>query len=879
MAEYQGLSTRTANELLTRYGENSISKRKSNGAFKILASQFRDALIMILLAATLLSLFMGEITEAMTISAIIFINALMGFIQEFKTEKTLEKLGELAAPTASVIRDGREIKIRANLIVPGDLVSLRAGDRIPADGILITSNELTCDESMLSGESCGVEKTAAKSESDSSEKSKVYMGTLVTRGKGLLRVRQTGDLTEMGKIAGMLGNIHTQPTPLQNRLAQLSKYIGIGCLFICAIVALTGILRGEPVFDMLLTGISLSVAAVPEGLPAIVTIALALSVKRMVKRKALIRRLHAVETLGCANIICSDKTGTLTENRMTVTQIYIPNQEINVLGTGLETEGTFTCGKVPVRTNETPQLEKLLTIATLCNNATASPSRSRGFGKLIKNSKSYADVTGEPTEAALLIAALKGKITREKLGMSVCREIPFDSTRKRMSVIAESSGKFEMMTKGAPDLLLGRCTHVLTPSGVKLMDTRTRHMILSQNNRMASNALRVLAFAYRTASGAEDANEENLIFAGLAGLLDPPRREAYDAVKKCKRAGIRPIMITGDHAVTAQAIAGKLRIYNDGDRIITGAELDAMSDETLSRELPYVSVFARVTPAHKLRIVQAFKSRGDIVAMTGDGVNDAPAVKEADIGVSMGVTGTDVTKEAASVILLDDNFATLVCAVEEGRVIYSNIRKFIRYLLSCNIGEVVTMFLAMLIGLPVPLIPIQILLINLITDSLPAISLGLEPAEEDIMELKPRDADESVFSRGLASTIITRGILIGLTTLGAFFTLYHRSGNIDTGRTAALLTLVMTQLIHVFECKSEVRGLLSINWFNNIPLLLSVIVSVAAIFMGIYSPFFAKIFFTVPLSLNELGIICAYCAAVPVLNGIFLSIKRKRIKE
>lgn len=876
MAEYQGLSTRAAQELLSRYGENSISRRKANGAFKILASQFRDALIIILLAATLLSLFMGEITEAMTISAIIFINALLGFIQEFKTEKTLEKLGELAAPTATVIRDGRDVKINAKLIVPGDLVSLRAGDRVPADGILLTSTDLTCDESMLSGESSGVEKSAAKNENTSCEKSNVYMGTLITRGKGLFRVRQTGDLTEMGKIAGMLGSIHSQPTPLQNRLAQLSKYIGIGCLAICAVVALTGILRGEPVFDMLLTGISLSVAAVPEGLPAIVTIALALSVNRMVKRKALIRRLHAVETLGCANIICSDKTGTLTENRMTVTQIYVPDEEIHVSGTGLETDGAFTCNARAVNAGEKAQLKKLLTVAAACNNANISSHKTKGFGKYIKMTKSYADATGEPTEVALLIAASKAGITKSKLPHDICRELSFDSTRKRMSVIVSCTSGYEMMTKGAPDLLLGRCSHVLTRSGVKPMDTRTRHMILSQNNRMAENALRVLAFAYRAVSGADDIGEENLIFIGLAGLLDPPRREAFDAVKKCKRAGIRPIMITGDHAITARAIARELRIYNEGERIVTGTELDAMSEATLSHEIANISVFARVTPAHKLRIVRALKARGDIVAMTGDGVNDAPAVKEADIGVSMGITGTDVTKEAASVILLDDNFATLVSAVEEGRIIYSNIRKFIRYLLSCNIGEVVTMFLAMLIGLPVPLIPIQILLVNLITDSLPAIALGLEPAEEDIMELKPRGADESVFSQGLASTIIIRGILIGITTLAAFLTLYRSSGNIETGRTAALLTLVMTQLIHVFECKSEVRGLLTVNWFNNIPLLLAVVVSVAAIFAGIYSPFLSEIFFTVPLTPHELGIIIAYCAAVPILNGIFLSIKRKK---
>jgi len=877
MAEHQGLTDRAAKELLLRYGENVIRKRNKNGALKILASQFRDALIIILLAATLLSLFMGEITEAITISAIIAINALLGFIQEFKTEKTLEKLGELAAPTATVIRNDHEQYISAKLIVPGDLVVLRAGCRVPADGVILSCTGLSCDESMLSGESAGVEKYPAKKPDIADEKSFVYMGTMVTRGKALMRVRSTGDSTEMGKIAGMLGSITSQPTPLQVRLAQLSKFIGIGCLGICALVAVTGILRGEPIFDMLLTGISLSVAAVPEGLPAIVTISLALSVNRMVKRNALIRRLHAVETLGCANIICSDKTGTLTENRMTVTRIYVPDDELSVSGTGLDVNGEFTCAGRKIHLSENLQLEKLLTIACICNNARITKVRSRrNFGKLMRIAAPSVDTSGEPTEVALLIAAAKGELSQQSINMQIIQETPFDSSRKMMSVVVESSNGCQLLAKGAPDVLIDKCTHFLSRTGIKPLDTRTRHRILAQNNRMAENALRVLAFAYRSVAGASDNAEKDLVFVGLTGLLDPPRREAYDAVKKCKRAGIRPIMITGDHAITARAIARELKIFSEGDRIISGADLDGMTDEILARELPNISVFARVTPAHKLRIVRALKTRGDIVAMTGDGVNDAPAVKEADIGVSMGVTGTDVTKEAASVILLDDNFATLVSAVEEGRTIYSNIRKFIRYLLSCNIGEVVTMFFAMLLGLPIPLIPIQILLVNLITDGLPAIALGLEPAEADIMQKKPRGENESVFSQGLATTIITRGLLIGITTLSAFYTLYHTTGDLNTGRTAALLALVMTQLIHVFECKSETRSLISVNLFGNMPLLLAVIVSLAAIFICIYAKPFSGIFMAVPLSPKQLWIVFAYCAAVPLLNGFFLHLRRRR---
>lgn len=875
MAEYQGLTERTAQDLLIRHGENTVAKKQKNSAFKILTSQFHDALIMILLAATLLSLIMGEVTEAITISAIIVINAFMGFFQEFRTEKTLEKLNNLAAPVANVIRDGRRTRIDARKIVPGDLVELSAGDRVPADGVLLSCTSLTCDESMLSGESVGVEKSPSTSCEKPCENSCVYMGTMVTRGSGKMCVHQTGNNTEMGKIAGMLGSIQSQPTPLQNRLSQLSKYIGIGCLAICAVVAITGILRGEPPFDMLLTGISLAVAAVPEGLPAIVTISLALSVNRMVKRRALIRRLHAVETLGCANVICSDKTGTLTENRMTVTKIYVYNKEISLSGRGLETQGEFYVDNRKIVPASEPTLRKLLTVASICNNAQISSSKNR-FGKIIRTSKQSAEASGEPTEIALQIAAAKGNISCAIEGIKKVREIPFDSARKRMSVITHSSGGYELLVKGAPDLLLDRCTHYLSNSGVVPLDTRTRHKILSHNNSMAEDALRVLGFAYRSAGNDNDTDESNLIFIGLSGLLDPPRREAYDAVAKCRRAGIRPIMITGDHAITARAIAKELRIYNDGSKIIAGSELDSMSDEALKKELPNISVFARVTPAHKLRIVKALKNSGDIVAMTGDGVNDAPAVKEADIGVSMGNTGTDVTKEAAAVILLDDNFATLVSAVEEGRTIYSNIRKFIRYLLSCNIGEVVTMFFAMLLGLPIPLIPIQILLINLITDSLPAVALGLEPAEADIMQKPPRKANESVFSHGLASTIITRGLLIGITTLASFYTLYSSTGSISVGRTGALLTLVLTQLIHVFECKSETRGILSVNLFNNIPLLFAVIISVVAIFAGIYNGFLSGIFRTVPLSSSQIYIVCAYCAAVPVINEIILHVRRRK---
>ncbi len=822
-----GLSETEARKLLEVHGENKIKSKKKISPFSLLIGQFKDALIIILLISTLISLTMGEFVEAITISAIVVLNAILGFIQEFRTEKTLEKLGNLAAPTATVLRDGIFKECDARYLVPGDIVKLNSGSRIPADCEILDATSLTVDESMLSGESIGVSKKRGDS---------AFMGTSVTAGHATVKITKTGERTEMGKIAGMLEGIEISATPLQKRLAQLSKYIGVGALAICLVVATCGIMRGEDIFDMLLCGISLAVAAVPEGLPAIVTIALALSVNRMASRRALVKKLHAVETLGCADIICSDKTGTLTENRMTVKKIALY-------------EKTFDADKI----KKGAQIEKLLSCAGLCNHATVT----------YKKKKTH--FSGEATEIALLEIVEKHAIT---VKTDITDEIPFDSERKMMSVLAKNT----IYSKGAPDVLLSKCTHILTQNGVCSLTPTHRKKILSQNEDMAKAALRVLGFAYRESTVL---CENDLIFIGLMGMLDPPRREAYSAVKKCKSAGIRPIMITGDHATTARAIANELKILNDNDMVITGSELDSLSDDKLITLLPKISVFARVTPAHKLRIVKTLKSLGHIVAMTGDGVNDAPAIKEADIGVSMGIGGTDVTKEAADVILLDDNFATLVNAVEEGRVIYSNIRKFIRYLLSCNIGEVITMFFAMLLGLPIPLIPIQILLINLVTDGLPAIALSLEPTDSDAMNSSPRASDESVFSHGLATTICIRGLLIGLTTLGVFYFLYVQTNFIPLARTGALLTLVLTQLIHVFECKSETRGLLSIPIMNNKPLLLSVLLSLFFMYLVIYTPFFSTIFQTVALSANHLLTVLLFCLTVPIISSIALKIKKK----
>ena len=829
--EFQkGLCREEAEKRLVRYGPNRLKSEKKAGAAKIFAAQFKDVLVLILLASTIISVVMGEYVEAITIIAIVFLNAVVGFIQEYRTEKTLEALKKLASPTAKVIRDGVVSDISAEDVVPGDVVLLKAGMKVCADGFVLESAGLAADESLLTGESLPTEKLpAAQTEikEDFTKQNRhdmVYMGTVITAGHGKFFVSATGMSTQMGGIAGLLHEIPEEKTPLQQKLAVMGKIISIACLAICLIVTLTGILRGEKLFDMFLTGLSLAVAAIPEGLPAVVTISLGLGTSRMLKRGALIRRLHAVETLGCSDVICSDKTGTLTQNKMTVT-------ERRVWG-----------GAAASHT--------LMEVAVLCNNSATSSQN--------------------PTETALYDMALNCGINVRELERKNrrCSELPFDSARKMMSVSVCSDGKFRQFTKGAPEMLLSRCSHYLSESGIRPLDSRIRAEIEAENTTLCDKALRVIGFATKNTSSSQ-ISEDNLVFIGLAGMLDPPRKEAFDAVKRCKMAGIRPVMITGDHKNTAVAIAKQLGIFRSSDRCITGAEIDAISDDRFIKEVEKVSVFARVSPAHKLKIVKTLKKHGHIVAMTGDGVNDAPAIKEADIGVAMGIAGSDVTKEASSVVLLDDNFSTLVSAVEEGRSIFSNIRKFIRYLLSCNIGEVITMFVGMLSGAPTVLIPIQILLVNLVTDSLPAIALGMEPGEPDIMKQKPRKRSDGVFSGGLLSTIIFRGCMIGLTTFGVYTFFCNTHGSIPLARTAALVTLITTQLIHVFECKSESRSLFRINPFNNLFMLFAVAVSAGVTLAAVYLPFMQSIFETVPLSLSQLGTILAISLIVPLLSGLF----------
>ena len=869
--EKRGLDEKQALAQLRKYGENVLSSDKKVHPLKIFAGQFKDFMIMVLLASTALSVVMGETFEAITIIAIVLINALLGFIQEYRTEKTLMALKNFSPQTSKVVRDGEVKVIESAYLVPDDLVLIEAGDRIPADCRITNEFGLSCDESILTGESIAVDKTKGDM---------VFMGTIALRGRAEAIVTETGMKSKMGNIAGMLKEIEQEATPLQKKLDKLGKTISLICLGVCAVVMLVGVIRGENWMDMILTGISLAVAAVPEGLPAIVTICLALAVNRILKKNALIKKLHAVETLGCTNVICSDKTGTLTENKMTVRTLVTAEHSFEISGNGYDKKGDFYLRGEKIHLLDFPDAVTVMKISALCNNAIlkASPNDFAQRNRRENKMKGTFELIGEPTENALLVMCAKALIDPNEIKKEypITNEIPFDSKRKCMSVVVRDKGSICVYTKGAFDVVVDKCTSYLKNGEILPLTPAVKKELIELNDTLASQALRVIAFAFRTTPQfSEQTAETDMVFAGMCGMIDPPRKEAAAAVSKCRRAGIKPVMITGDHKLTAQAIAKELKIYTNGDRVITGRELDKMSDSQLENAVLDTSVFARVSPNHKLRIVRAFKKKNCIVAMTGDGVNDAPAIKEADIGVAMGINGTDVTKETASVVLLDDNFATIVTAVEEGRTIYSNIRKFIRYLLSCNIGEVVTMFAGMLMGFPVVLLPMHILLINLVTDSLPALALGVDPPDKNIMNLPPRRKDDTLFSGGLAGKIIMRGMLIGLTTLAVYVGFLNTGNSLEVARTAAFLTLVATQLVHVFECKSERLPLYRINIFNNLKLIGSVALSAGVVAASMYVPFLQKIFQTQPLGIAQVLAVIGASLVVPIISGLLSGIKAK----
>lgn len=871
-----GLTEKEASARLKEEGENVLeSGRKTNPA-SIFFRQFKDVMVMILLGATIISVLLGEISDAITIILIVLLNAILGFIQEYRTEHTLEALKSMTSPTAKCYRDGNLKEIDASKLVVDDIVEIEAGDRIPADCVVLKSFGFFADEAMLTGESEAVAKIAGITNDMDNSLNKdniVYCGTSATKGVCRAKVIATGKRTQMGRISEMLTDIDKEMTPLQKRLAELGKVVAIICLVVCVAVFLAGVLRGEDVFEMLMTGITIAIAAIPEGLPATVTIALALAVNRMLKQKALVNKLHSVETLGCASVICSDKTGTITENKMTVTELSTADESYYFSGMGYRINGGLTKGTENLSVN--PQNEKslieTLKCAVICSTATISTfkqPKNRNRGNL--TGKGEWQVTGDPTEIALLIAGAKAGITKESLETSFRKldEYPFDSETRFMAVHCVTGSEKRIYFKGAEEVILPRCTQYMDEKGnINTLTPKIRRKLSEKVIEMSNKALRVLALAY-CVSESLDPQHSNLIFLGLSGMIDPPREEAKVAIRKCANASIKTVMITGDHINTAVAVAKKAGLLKGG-KAMTGADLDRMRDEELDREIDKYTVFARVEPVHKLRIVRSFKRHGEIVTMTGDGVNDAPAIKEADVGVAMGVTGTDVTKQSADVILLDDNLATLVNAVEQGRCVYSNIRKFVRYLLSCNIGEVLTMFLGILMGMPIVLLPVQILLVNLVTDGLPAIALGLEPPEKDIMTKPPRKSTEGFFSNGLMGKIIFRGVFIGLSTLASFAVIMRMGGSLEAGRTASLITLVMSQLIHVFECKSETKSIFKINIFNNVKLILAVLVSTALLVMAVAFPPLQTVFETVTLTSHQLLIALGFSVAIPIVSAIF----------
>ena len=841
----RGLSTREAEKRVKTYGLNELKHNKKKSPVLIFLAQFNDFLVWVLIGATIISGFIGDKADAITILIIVIVNAILGFVQEFRTEKSLEALQELAAPTCKVIRDGNIKVVSSKELTIGDLVVLEAGDRIPADGTFIDAANMVVDESLLTGESVGISKDTTKG------KNSGFMGTIVLKGRGLIIIDAIGMKTEMGKIANLLDNIEEDKSPLRERLDSLGKILVVMCIVVCLIVTILGIIRGNDITEMFLLGVSLAVAAIPEGLAAIVTVALALGVGRMLKRNALVRKLPAVETLGCTSVICSDKTGTLTQNKMTVKEILVNGRIYE-----LDKEKIYDC-------------EKLKEAFIYCNDA--------NYNYEIKDIEKA--VMGDPTETALVKAFYKDSKELQKFVEKSKRvyEISFDSTRKMMTVIMNENGKETCYMKGAPERVLEKCNSVLENGKVKPLTYQKKKQIYSYIEAMSNRALRCIAAAYKEENLVKNESVEcDLIFLGVAGSMDPPRIEVKDAVLKCKMAGIKPIMITGDHKNTALAIAKSINICNSDDQAVTGDELEKMSDSELVKKVNKIRVFARVSPNHKLRIVRAFKKDNNIVAMTGDGVNDAPAIKEADIGVAMGISGTDVTKEAAAMVLMDDNFATIVSAVEEGRVIYDNIRKFIRYLLSCNLGEVLTMFLASLFYLPNPLTPIQILFVNLATDGLPAIALGVDPPDKDIMRQSPREKNEGIFARGLWEKIIVRGSLIGVCSLLSFMSGRYYGMDLATCRTITMCTLVMSQLLHVFECRSERHSIFEINIFSNIYLLGAVLVSMTMICCILYIPFLSGIFNTVALNLGQWLLVIFFSGIIFLINSVYLLIKSKK---
>jgi Ca2+-transporting ATPase len=898
----QGLSTAEVKRRHTIYGFNELREAPRPTFWDRLLDQFKNFLVMILIVASVVSLLLGDYIEAAAIMAIVILNAILGVVQESRAEEALTALKKMTAPEAQVIRDGKQQTIPTRELVPGDIVIIETGNYIPADVRLVEAVNLKIDEASLTGESVPVQKKADtvldRELPLGDRKNTAYMGTMVTYGRGRGVVASTGMNTQFGLIAQMVQSFENEPTPLQRKLEQLGKTLGIAALAVCGLVFLVGVVRYliqpnpeltlmEEILEMFIVAVSLAIAAVPEGLPAVVTICLALGMQRMIKRHALLRQLSAVEALGSSTVICSDKTGTLTQNAMTVVSIWADNTNVKVSGEGYSPKGDFSTDGTQVEPEKSPGLHTLMTGMLLCNDAWLETS-----GTVDSDRLTYR-VLGDPTEGALVVAAAKAGFWRQEMDVRYPRiaEIPFDSERKCMTTVHQlgngaSQGEISLpilsapgrspgngqgepgrpenpsliaFTKGAPDIILGLCTHWYADGEIRPLTQSDRQLILQVNANMASQALRVLGCAAQEMTSLPQAEEltpakveRNLVFLGLMGMIDPPRVEVKPAVAVARKAGIKTVMITGDYPNTAEAVAREINLLHPGGRLLTGRDLDALNDQKFAEMVNDIDVYARVSPQHKVRIVQALQNRRHIVSMTGDGVNDAPALKKADIGVAMGITGTDVSKEAAAMVLTDDNYASIVSAIEEGRIIYSNIRKFVFYLLSANVGEILIIFIATLLGWPLPLTAIQLLVLNLITDGAPALALGLEKGDPDIMDRKPRDPDEPVINKVMTWRVIIQGIVDTMAVLVAFrIGLNLFPENVHHAQTMAFATLSISELLRAYTSRSERYFLHETGIFNNRYMQYAVLSSLVILLAIIYIPFLDPIFNTTFLSLND----------------------------
>jgi Ca2+-transporting ATPase len=919
-----GLTPQEIEQRLQKYGPNELEETAGRSAWEILLDQFKNIMLLMLIGVALVSGFLdlmalregrlkpGEVPfkDTIAILAIVILNGILGYVQESRAEKALAALKKMTSPLVRVIREARLVEIAAKELVPGDVMLLEAGMQIAADGRLIEQSHLQVRESALTGEAQSAHKQATlklPEETDLGDRlNLVFQGTEVLQGRAKVLVTNTGMTTELGKIAAMLQAVESEPTPLQQRMTQLGNVLVTGSLILVAIVVAGGVIKDggfKNIQELLEVSLSMAVAVVPEGLPAVITVTLALGTQRMVRQNALIRKLPAVETLGSVTTICSDKTGTLTQNKMVVQSIAINNKTFRVTGEGYVPTGDFQLNGQKISLEESPEISALSVACAICNDSV-----------LQKEQGEWA-ILGDPTEGALITLAGKAGIEKDQWNSKLPRvaEFPFSSERKRMSVITQVEGvatgeassrgvdpaitsfiqsePYLMFTKGSPELTLARSTQIHLGNDTAPLTEKQRQKVLAENDLMASKGLRVLGFAYKPLreippEGSDEASEQDLVWLGLVGMLDAPRPEVRAAVQECREAGIRPVMITGDHQLTARAIAIDLGIAQEGDRLLTGQELQRISDQELEQNVDLVSIYARVSPEHKLRIVQALQRRGRFVAMTGDGVNDAPALKQADIGIAMGITGTDVSKEASDMVLLDDNFATIVSATKEGRVVYTNIRRFIKYILGSNIGEVLTIASAPLIGLGgVPLTPLQILWMNLVTDGLPALALAVEPPEPDVMQRPPFSPRESIFARGLGSYIIRIGIIFAILSITLMLWAYQHThapgyqGDPEAWKTMVFTTLCIAQMGHAIAIRSNNRLTIEMNPFSNIFVLAAVVITTILQLMLVYVPPLRDFFGTHYLNMQELGICIGFSALMFVWiesEKIFLRIMGKK---